>query len=67
MPYHNGMDWKTLLQDIRRHKTLDAIAKECGFASRGHVHDLANGNQLSVEWSRGQALIKLHKRVMRRK
>jgi AraC-like DNA-binding protein len=67
MLYDSGMDWKTLLREIRRHMTLDEIAKECGFASRGHVHDLANGHQLSVEWSRGQALIKLHKRVSRRK
>lgn len=60
------MNWQTIIQDIRRHMTLQEIADACKFASRGHLHALAMGTQKSVEWSKGQALLRLHKRMMRR-
>jgi hypothetical protein len=47
--------------------TLQRIADACGFASRGHVHDVLNGKQISVSWEIGDKLLRLHKRVMRRK
>lgn len=66
--YHGGMNWQTLIAEIReRGVKLDEIRGECGFASKGHVHDLANNNQRSVVWEIGDALIKMHRRVMRRK
>ena len=62
------MDWKKLLADIRaRDVTLEKIKDECGFASKGHVHDVATGKQPHIFWERGDALIRMHKRVMRRK
>ena len=68
MRYYSAMNWKQLIADIRsRGATLAEIAKTCGFASPGHVHDVANGRQPGVMWEVGDALIKLHKRVMRRK
>jgi hypothetical protein len=47
--------------------TLEDVRLECGFASRGHVHDLATGKQGSVSWEIGDALMKLHRRIRRRK
>jgi hypothetical protein len=62
------MDWKALLADIRaRGVTLDAIAQECKLSSKGHAHDIATGRQERVLWDAGQAILKMHKRVMRRK
>ena len=62
------MDWKTLIADMRaRGLTLQQIKDAAGFASRGHVHDVLGGKQRRVYWEIGDALIKLHKRVMRRK
>ena len=63
-----GMDWQRLISDLRRrHLTLADIAEACGFASRGHVHDLQRGKQGEPRWSIGDALIRLHRKVMRRK
>jgi hypothetical protein len=64
----SGMDWKNIVADLRkRNLTLEQIKDGAGFASRGHVHDIAAGKQRSVKWEIGDALLKLHKRVMRRK
>jgi hypothetical protein len=62
------MNWKQLIADLRkRGLTLEAIRAECGFASRGHVHDLGGGKSFTVSWEIGNKLIRFHKRVMRRK
>ena len=62
------MNWSTLIADIRgKRVTLQDIADKCGFASKSHVHDLATGRQHRVLWEVGDALIKMHRRVMRRK
>lgn len=61
------MNWIQLIADIRACSlTYEDIKKGCGFASRGHVHDLAHGKQAKVLWEPGDKLIKMHKRVMRR-
>ena len=62
------MDWQRMIAELRQRRlTLEDIAQACGFASRGHVHDLARGKQGEPRWSIGDALIRYHKRVMRRK
>lgn len=62
------MDWKTLIAGLRaRGLTLDEIRIACGFASRGHVHDVMTGKQGRVMWEIGDAMLRLHRRVMRRK
>lgn len=62
------MNWKQLITDLRaKGVTLQAIQAECGFASRGHVHDLGGGKSTNVSWQIGDSLIRFHKRVMRKK
>jgi hypothetical protein len=62
------MDWTKLIADLRaRGYTLQRIAELCGFASRGHVHSVAGDKSRSIVWEIGDALIRLHRRVMRRK
>jgi hypothetical protein len=61
-------DWQHIIQELRgRDLTLAYIADNCGFASRGHVHNLQKRPDSSVTWEIGDKLLKLHKRVMRRK
>ena len=49
------MDWKQLILEMRgRGVTLATIAKECEFASRGHVHDICSGKQAGVTWEHGE-------------
>jgi AraC-like DNA-binding protein len=61
------MNWQNLLSDLCKRVTLQEIADECGFSSRGHVHDLKNNNQRTVSYEVGTKLVEYHKRVMRRK
>ena len=62
------MNWSQLIADMRtKGVTLDEIASQCGFSSRGHVHDVWKGRQARVLWEIGDKLLRLHKRVMRRK
>lgn len=61
------MNWPEIIAEIRvRGYTLDNIKDKCGFASRGHVHDVANGKQPTVSWERGDALLRLLRDVRRR-
>jgi hypothetical protein len=62
------MNWQQMIEEVRsRGETLESIAKACGFSSRGHVHGIAMGKRSRVLWEEGEALISLHRRVMRRK
>ncbi len=63
------MDWKTLISDLQeRGFTLEQIAEECGFASRGAVHELKTQmRQKSCSYERGIKLIALHRKALRRK
>ncbi len=62
------MNFKTLIADIlSRGYTLQQIAEATGMASRGHVHDLANGKQKTVSFEVGARICTLHKSAMRRK
>lgn len=62
------MDWPKLINDLRaRNETYESIATACRFASRGHVHDVAHGKQKSVTWEIGDALLKFHRRVVKRR
>jgi len=62
------MNWKQLIADMQaRGETMQTIADKCGFASSGHVHNLASGKQSDLKWTIGVSMIDLHKRVMRRK
>lgn len=62
------MNWKQTILDLTSRKiTLEAIAKECGFSSKGHVHDLKTGRQATVSYDAGVKLVALHKKAMRRK
>lgn len=59
-------DWPKIIDDIQnRGYALEAIAKECGFASRGALHDLKNARQPTTTYERGVALMRMHKRAMR--
>ena len=63
------MNWKQIITDIQaRGYTLERIATECDFASKGAVHDLKTSfRQKSCAYERGALLVELHKKVMRRK
>ncbi len=62
------MNWNQLIQDLQaKGVTLEVIASECGFASKGAVHDLKNGAQKTCSYERGQKLIELHAKYKRRK
>ena len=65
--YSRRMDWKSIIADLQQAgNTLANIAKECGFASPGTVHDLKTGLSTTCSWERGNKLIAMHKRVMRK-
>lgn len=56
------MNWQQVVSDIRaRGFTLEQIKDRCGFASRGHVHDIVTGKQERVLWETGERLLKMHK------
>jgi len=63
------MNWNQIISDLQaRDYTLERIARDCGFASKGAVHDLkTNTRQKSCAYERGVLLVALHKKVMRRK
>lgn len=62
------MNWPNLIEIIlSRGFTLQEIADECGFASKGAVHDLKSGQSATCSYERGQKLIEMHKKAMRRK
>jgi predicted DNA-binding protein YlxM (UPF0122 family) len=61
------MDFKKLINELGAHRTLQEIADECGFSSKGHVHDLKTGRQLKVSYEIGVKLVAMHKKIMRRK
>lgn len=61
-------NFQTMIQEILgRGVTLLEIARECGFASPGAVHDLKSGQQQTTSYERGEKLRHMHRRVMRRK
>jgi hypothetical protein len=60
------MDWKSIITDIQcSGRTLAAIAKECGFASAGALHDLKMTEGATCSYERGHKLMELHKKVKR--
>jgi len=62
------MDWYTIINELQHRKvTLQQIADQCGFASRGAVHDLKNVKAATCSYERGVKLVALHKRVMHRR
>lgn len=64
----NKIDWDRYITDIvGRGYTLQDIADECNFASKGAVHDLKSGKSTTCSYERGCALVLMHKRAMRRK
>ena len=68
MHYDCCMNWSQMITDISaRGVTLRQIAELCDFASAGAVKNLHTGMQKTCAWERGDKLIKLHRRVMRRK
>jgi hypothetical protein len=61
-------DWYRIIQDLQDRKvTLQTIADECGFASRGAVHDLKMVDGATCSYERGAKLVAFHRKVMRRK
>lgn len=61
------MNWSNIIKDILdRGFTLQQVASHIG-TSRGQVHDILRGRQKSVIWERGDVLLKLRKRALRRK
>lgn len=59
------MNWKNLLREMSGELTLQQIADRCGFASRGHVHDVLAGNQKSVSFDLGTRICAEHARIVR--
>ena len=63
--YNRRMNnWNQILRDLGEVMTLQQIADACGFASKGHVHDLRSGKKKSVTYELGVRLMALHKKVM---
>lgn len=63
-----GMNWPEKIEQIlSRGYTLKQIADECGFASKGAVHDLKSGESATCNYERGERLLRLHRKAMRRK
>lgn len=61
------MDWNKIIRELQeRGQKLQDIADECGFASRGAVHDLKNVAGATCNYERGEKLVAMHKRVLRR-
>ena len=54
------MNFQPLLRDLHKVYTLQQIADMCGFASRGHVHDVMRGNQIGVKYEIGAKVINAH-------
>ena len=63
------MQWQTIIHYILHSGqgwTLDKIAQECGFSSKGALHDLKSGLQKTCSYERGCRLMALHDRIKRR-
>ena len=56
-------NWKQILDDLNKVMTLQQISEACGFAGKGHVHDLRAGRQKSVTYEVGVKLVALHKKM----
>ncbi len=59
------MNFKPLLRDLAEVYTLNAIAEMCGFASRGHVHDVMTGKQAGVKYELGVKIADAHAKLVR--
>ena len=59
------MNFQILLRDLHKVYTLQQIAEMCGFASRGHVHDVMRGNQSGVRYEVGAMVIDAHAALKR--
>jgi hypothetical protein len=57
------MNFKPLLRDLAQVYTLQSIAEMCGFASRGHVHDVMTGKQEGVKFELGMSIVDAHARL----
>lgn len=56
------MNFQSLLSDLRKVMTLEAIAQEVGLQSRGAVHGIATGHQKTVTYDVGTKIVALHRR-----
>jgi len=57
-----AMNFQTLVSELRKVMTLEAIAQEVGLHSRGAVHGIATGHQKNVTYDVGTKLVALRKR-----
>ena len=60
------MNWQNLVCDLRSVMTLEEIAKALGLKSKGAVHGISTGYQKKITWEVGDAILRLHKKAMRR-
>jgi hypothetical protein len=61
------MNFKPLLRDLAQVYTLQSIAEMCGFASRGHVHDVMHGKQKGVTFELGMSIVDAHARLVKQR
>lgn len=54
--------WKDLVNDLRKHYTLQAIGDYAGL-KKNSVHDLSTGKTEQPLYEAGRLLTKLHKRI----
>jgi hypothetical protein len=59
------MNFKPMLRDLAQVYTLESIKEMCGFASRGHVHDVMNGKQEGVKFELGMSILDAHAQLKR--
>lgn len=63
----NPIDWPTTIGELQTWGvTLQEIADECGFASRGAVHELRTGESKTCSYERGCKLVAMHARAKRK-
>lgn len=61
------MNWNAIIAALQKRYTLEVLAKLAGFASKGHLHDLKTGKQVTCSFERGQKLLELHHDLNKRK
>ena len=59
------MKWKNIIADLQAFGlTQSQIAEKCG-TGQSHISSLASGKRKVPNWNLGDALIRLHKKVLK--
>jgi len=60
------MDWKSLIQDLLDSGMTQTAIGDQIFLSQSCVNDLLKGRTKDIRWRSGDALMRLHMRVMKK-